>query len=102
MSGNATATKSSKEKWLRRVQSVREKGENGIGGSSTVTEYCGDSKWAFSFGREFGVREGASKVSSFEPNFVTFLEWSEGAPVPGFHGLSGEFMGCKSFLAGGV
>ena len=37
MSGNATATKSSKEKWLRRVQSVREKGENGIGGSSIVT-----------------------------------------------------------------
>ena len=38
MSGNATATKSLKEKWLRRVQSVREKGENGIGGPSTVTE----------------------------------------------------------------
>ena len=37
MSGNATATKSWKEKWLRRVQSVREKGENGIGGSSIVT-----------------------------------------------------------------
>ena len=37
MSGKATAMKSSKEKWLRRVQSVREKGENGIGGSSTVT-----------------------------------------------------------------
>ena len=37
MSGKATATKSSKEKWLRRVQSVREKGENGIGGSSTIT-----------------------------------------------------------------
>ena len=38
MSGNATATKSSKEKWLRRVQSVREKGENGIGGPSIVTK----------------------------------------------------------------
>ena len=65
-------------------------------------EYCGDSERAFSFGRKFGVWEGASKVSSFEPNFVTFLEWSEGAPVPGFHGLSGEFMGCKGFLAGSV
>ena len=29
--------KSLKEKWLSMVQSVREKGENGIGGSSTVT-----------------------------------------------------------------
>ena len=29
--------KSLKEKWLSTVQSVREKGENGIGGSSTVT-----------------------------------------------------------------
>ena len=38
MSGKATATKSSKEKWLRRVQLVREKGENRIGGSSTVTQ----------------------------------------------------------------
>ena len=37
MSRKATVTKSSKEKWLRRVQSVREKGENGIGGFSTVT-----------------------------------------------------------------
>ena len=65
-------------------------------------EYCGDSERAFSFGCELGVREGASKISSFEPNFVTFLEWSEGAPVPGFHGLSGEFMGCKGFLAGSI
>ena len=37
MSGNATATKSAKEKWSRSVQSVRGKGENGIGGPSTVT-----------------------------------------------------------------
>ena len=37
MSGKATATKSLKEKWLSMVQSAREKGENGIGGSSTVT-----------------------------------------------------------------
>ena len=37
MSGKATAMKSLKEKWLSRVQSVREKGEKGIGGSSTVT-----------------------------------------------------------------
>ena len=37
MSGKATAMKSLKEKWLSIVQSVREKGENGIGGSSTVT-----------------------------------------------------------------
>ena len=65
-------------------------------------EYCSDSEWAFSFGRELGVREGASKVSSFEPDFVTFLEWSEGALIPGFHGLTGEFMGCKGFLAGSI
>ena len=39
MSGKATATKSLKEKWLSRVQSVREKGENEIGGSSTVTSH---------------------------------------------------------------
>ena len=37
MSGKAIATKSSKEKWLSIVQSVREKGENGMGTSSTVT-----------------------------------------------------------------
>ena len=37
ISGKATATKSLKEKWLSRVQSAREKGENGIGGPSTVT-----------------------------------------------------------------
>ena len=37
MSGKATATKSLKEKWLSMVQSVREKGENEIGGSSTIT-----------------------------------------------------------------
>ena len=38
-SGNATATKSLKEKWLNIVQSAGEKGEKGIGGSSTVTVY---------------------------------------------------------------
>ena len=37
MSGKAMATKSLKEKWLSMVQSAREKGENGTGGSSTVT-----------------------------------------------------------------
>ena len=31
------ATKSLKEKWLSMVQLVKEKGENGIGGSSTIT-----------------------------------------------------------------
>ena len=36
-SGKATAMKSLKEKWLSIVQSAREKGENGIGGFSTVT-----------------------------------------------------------------
>ena len=46
-SGKATATKSLKEKWLSIVQSVREKGENGIGGSSTVTlemGVCGERR----------------------------------------------------------
>ena len=38
MSGKAMATKSLKEKWLSMVQLAREKGENGIGGSSTVTQ----------------------------------------------------------------
>ena len=37
MSGKAIAIKSLKEKWLSIVQSVKEKGEKGIGGSSTVT-----------------------------------------------------------------
>ena len=37
MSGKATATKLSKEKWLSRVQLAREKGENGTGGLSTIT-----------------------------------------------------------------
>ena len=37
-SGKATAMKSLKEKWLSMVQLVGERGENGIGGSSTVTE----------------------------------------------------------------
>ena len=36
-SGKAIATKLLKEKWLSIVQSAEEKGENGIGGSSTVT-----------------------------------------------------------------
>ena len=36
-SGKAKAMKSLKEKWLSIVQSVREKGENGAGRSSTVT-----------------------------------------------------------------
>ena len=38
MSGKAMAMKLLKEKWLSMVQLVRENGENGIGGSSTVTE----------------------------------------------------------------
>ena len=37
MSGKAIAMKSLKEKWLSMVQSASEKGENGIGGFSTVT-----------------------------------------------------------------
>ena len=37
MSGKAIAMKLLKEKWLSMVQSAREKGENGIGGSSIVT-----------------------------------------------------------------
>ena len=37
MSGKAIAMKSLKEKWLSIVQSADEKGEKGIGGSSTVT-----------------------------------------------------------------
>ena len=38
-SRKAIATKSLKEKWLNMVQSAREKGENGTGGSSTITPY---------------------------------------------------------------
>ena len=38
MSGKAIAMKSLKEKWLSIVQSAKEKGEKGIGGSSTVTK----------------------------------------------------------------
>ena len=37
MSGKAIAMKSSNEKWLSIVQLAREKGENGMGMSSTVT-----------------------------------------------------------------
>ena len=36
-SGKAIAMKSLKEKWLSIVQSAREKGENEIGGPSTIT-----------------------------------------------------------------
>ena len=36
-SGKAIATKLLKEKWLNMVQSVGEKGENELGGSSTIT-----------------------------------------------------------------
>ena len=39
MSGKAMAMKSLKEKWLSRVQLAREKGENGIGGGSIVTNF---------------------------------------------------------------
>ena len=42
ISGKATATKSLKEKWSSRVQSTREKGENEIGGSSTITMTTAD------------------------------------------------------------
>ena len=44
------ATKSLKEKWLSMVQSAREKGENGVGGSSTVTVWTwgADQQSAFS------------------------------------------------------
>ena len=42
MSGKATAMKSLKEKWLSKVQSAEEKGEKGIGGSSTVTIHVDD------------------------------------------------------------
>ena len=65
-------------------------------------KYSGDSERAFSFGHKLGVREGASKVSSFKPDFVTFLEWSEGVPIPGFHGLTGKFVGCEGFLVGSI
>ena len=37
MSGKAIATKSSNEKWLSIVQSATEKGENGMGTSSIIT-----------------------------------------------------------------
>ena len=40
-SGNATVMKSLKEKWSSIVQLVREKGEKGIGGFSTVTMTLG-------------------------------------------------------------
>ena len=42
MSGKAIAIKSLKEKWLSIVQSAKEKGEKGIGGSSTVTDEAAD------------------------------------------------------------
>ena len=42
-SGKAMAMKSLKEKWLSIVQLVREKGENGIGGFSTVTDTASKS-----------------------------------------------------------
>ena len=45
MSGKAIAMKSLKEKWLSIVQSAEEKGEKGIGGSSTVTHPCQDYQY---------------------------------------------------------
>ena len=42
-SRKAIAMKSLKEKWLSIVQSARENGENGIGGSSTVTVVASSS-----------------------------------------------------------
>ena len=56
MSGKATAMKLSKEKWLSRVQSAREKGENGTGGLSTITRSFRGSE-ARSFLRIRGTRE---------------------------------------------
>ena len=41
MSGKAMAMKSLKVKWSSIVQLVREKGENGIGMSSTITGVSG-------------------------------------------------------------
>ena len=48
MSRKAIAMKLLKEKWLSMVQSAREKGENGIGGSSIVTNTIFPS-WAMSW-----------------------------------------------------
>ena len=44
-SGKATAMKSLKEKWLSIVQSAEEKGENEMGGSSTVTLRATPLRW---------------------------------------------------------
>ena len=65
ISGKATATKLSKEKWLSRVQSVREKGENGIGGSSTVTSLAKSRKSVVtkSLKKKWEKREQSAKVN---------------------------------------
>ena len=82
MSGKAMATKSLKEKWLSMVQLVRENGENGIGGSSTVTA-----------GRERGkVCVGGTGCSH-----VAFLSAAETAP---FFETSFPLLRCE--LAGPV
>ena len=46
-SGKAIAMKSLKEKWLSMVQSAREKGENGTGGSSIVTQCAYNNSCCF-------------------------------------------------------
>ena len=53
MSGKAIAMKSLKEKWLSIVQSAEEKGEKGIGGSSTITELILDVRRGCAFS-EYG------------------------------------------------
>ena len=64
-SGKAIATKSLKEKWLSIVQSMREKGENAIGGSSTVT--CSSCGWTVLENMAASVPWGNSEGSVKHP-----------------------------------
>ena len=65
-SRKATAMKSLKEKWLSMVQSVEEKGENGIGGSSTITAATHSIAWSVCISVSYTV------THKIVPMFCTF------------------------------
>ena len=100
-SGKATATKSLKEKWLSIVQLVEEKGENGTGGSSTITlslegcqslcEYCPSSLSRTLGTLWYALHNKGLRISLVPPPQV--MDLSQPSQVtPGGHALACPFM----------
>ena len=98
MSGKATAIKLLKEKWLSIVQSVKEKGEKGIGGPSTVTP-----------GRPFGEGEMGCvlrlQLGKWCPHDQALCRWGKSALgmfIEGVRGRLVDRMGRRTLGNGGI